>query len=74
MDPKVLIPTEELNVYSLGPVDQDDPLRVLDAGQHLIPLHAEKQSLDGWSLSFRGWSTLLDGWHSWYAQVLVEKH
>ena len=73
MDSKVLIPTEEPNVYSLGPVDLDDPLRIVDADQLLIPLHAEKESLDGWSLSFHVWPTLLDDWREWYARVYAEK-
>ena len=72
MDPKVLIPTDEPNVFSLGPVEAEDPLRIAD--QLSIPLHAEKHSLEGWSLSFRAWPTLLDGWRSWYARVLAEKH
>ena len=47
MDPKVLIPTDQTNVFSLGPVELDDPSRILDADQLPIPLHAEKQSLEG---------------------------
>ena len=73
MDSKVLILTEEPNVFSLGPIDLDGPLRLVDADQLLIPLHAEKQSLDGCSLSFRAWPTLLDGWRDWYARVYTEK-
>ena len=73
MDPKVLIPTDEPNVFSLGPIDLDDPLCILNADQQLIPLHAEKQSLDGWSLSFRVWPTLLDGWRNWYTRIYAEK-
>ena len=73
MDSKVLIPTEEPNVFSLGLIDLDDPMCIVDADQLLIPLHAEKQSLDGWSLSFRAWPTLLDGWRDWYVRVHAEK-
>jgi hypothetical protein len=73
MDSKVLLPTEEPDVYSLGPIDLDDPLRIVDADQLVIPLHVEKQSLDGWSLSFRAWPTLLDGWRDLYARVYAEK-
>ena len=73
MDPKVLIPTNEPNDFSLGPVDLGDSLHIPDADQLLIPLHAEKQTLDGWSLSFHVWPTLLDGWCNWYAQIHAEK-
>ena len=73
MDSQVLIPTEEPNVFSLGPIDLDDLLRLANANQLPIPLHTETQSLDSWSLSFCAWPTLLDSWRDWYAWVHAEK-
>ena len=73
MESQVLIPTEEPNVFSLGPVALEDPLSLADAEHLSIPLHSETQSLDDWSLSFRVWPTLLDGWRDWHARVHAEK-
>ena len=73
MESKVLISADEPNTFSLGPVGSDNPLHVINIKHLALPVVAAEQSLDGWSLSFRGWPTLLTGWRDWYARVSAEK-
>ena len=62
MENQVLIPADEPSVFFLGPVETEDPLRIADPDQFLIPLQSDTLTLDGWSLSFRAWPTLISGW------------
>ena len=73
MENQVLVPADEPSVFFLGPVETEDPLRIADPDQPLIPLLSETLTLDGWSLSFRAWLTLISGWSEWYARVAAEK-